>query len=118
MRDYHEHAPCELLHHPWLDAVDIFHVSLQQILRLEKVLLAHVALFLVLHLHVLPQNIRAVELVVTDITHDEMILAQVPLQSSCRRKLLSTLCALLSLMDRLYVLLQVLEGAHAVVAAV
>ena len=107
-----------MLDHPGLDAMHIVHVGLQLILRLEKVRLAHVAFFLVLLLHVLPQNIGAVKLLFTDITHDEMILAQVPLQSSCIRKLLSTLRAWLSLMDILCVLLQVLEGALAVLATV
>ena len=107
-----------MLDHPGLDAMHIVHVGLQLILRLEKVRLAHVAFFLVLLLHVLPQNIGAVKLLFTDITHDEMILAQVPLQSSCIRKLLSTLRAWLSLMDILCVLLQVLEGSLAVLATV
>ena len=96
----------------------IVHVGLQQVLCLEKDLLTHVALLLVLLLLVLPHNMGAVELLVTDIAQDKMILAQVPLQSSCRRKLLVAFCALLSLVDILYVLLQVLEGALAMVAAV
>ena len=106
MRDHHEHSPRELLEDPRLDAMNDVKMPLQQAGGLQEPLLAHVAFFLVLLLHVLAEVVGVEKFLVADVAFNLMDLAQVPLQLSCQGELPAAFRTLLSSMDVPDVLLQ------------
>ena len=115
--NHHEHPPCELPDQPWLDAMNSVQVLLQEASCLEEPLLTHVALLLMLLLSVLCHVGGVEELGVADVTLHQMGLAHVSLDFSCGCELPVAFRALLGSEDILSVLLQVLEGAVTVAAA-
>ena len=115
--NHHEHPPCKLPDQPWLDAMYSVQVLLQQASCLEELLLTHVALLFMLLLSVLRHVGWVEELGVADVALDQMSLAHVSLDFSCGCELPAAFRTLLSSVNIVNVLFQVLEGAVTVAAA-